>query len=92
ELFRHWTKHALLNAITQPEQFVEIGEALAKSKNIVAGDSVKVSSKRGYILAKAVVTKRIKTLTIDGKPVDTIGIPCHWGFEGETRKGFLANT
>jgi len=92
ELFRHWTKHALLNAIAQPEQFVEIGEALAKAKNIAAGDSVKVSSKRGYILAKAVVTKRIKTLTIDGKPVDTIGIPCHWGFEGETRKGFLANT
>jgi formate dehydrogenase (quinone-dependent) catalytic subunit len=24
--------------------------------------------------------------------VPTIGIPCHWGFEGATRKGFLANT
>ncbi|WP_410736341.1 hypothetical protein, partial [Citrobacter freundii] len=29
ELFRHWTKHALLNAIAQPDQFIEIGEALA---------------------------------------------------------------
>jgi predicted molibdopterin-dependent oxidoreductase YjgC len=53
---------------------------------------VKVMSKRGFIKAKAVVTKRLQTLTIDGKQVDTIGIPCHWGFEGATRKGFLANT
>lgn len=92
ELFRHWTKHALLNAIAQPEQFVEIGSQLAEEKGIQAGDSVKVSSKRGYIKAKAVVTKRLKRLTIDGKAVDTIGIPCHWGFEGAARKGFLANT
>ncbi|WP_409311020.1 formate dehydrogenase-N subunit alpha [Pectobacterium sp. B1J-3] len=92
ELFRHWTKHARLNAIVQPEQFVEIGEALAEQKGIRAGDTVKLSSKRGYIKAKAVVTKRIRTLMIEGKPVETIGVPCHWGFEGTTQKGFMANT
>ncbi|WP_282604093.1 molybdopterin dinucleotide binding domain-containing protein, partial [Pantoea ananatis] len=92
ELFRHWTKHARLNAIVQPEQFIEIGESLANEKGIAAGDMVKVMSKRGFIKAKAVVTKRLQTLTIDGKRVDTIGIPCHWGFEGATRKGFLSNT
>ncbi|MFE8118224.1 formate dehydrogenase-N subunit alpha [Brenneria goodwinii] len=91
ELFRHWTKHARLNAIAQPEQFVEIGESLAEQKGIRAGDMVKLSSKRGYIKAKAVVTKRIRTLTIEGQPVETIGVPCHWGFEGTTQKGFLAN-
>jgi formate dehydrogenase major subunit/formate dehydrogenase-N alpha subunit len=32
ELFRHWTKHARLNAIAQPDQFIEIGEALAQKK------------------------------------------------------------
>ena len=92
ELFRHWTKHARLNAIVQPEQFIEIGEKLAADKGIVQGDLVRVSTKRGYIKAKAVVTKRIRRLTIDGQDVDTIGIPCHWGYEGSTRKGFLANT
>ncbi|AJW28993.1 formate dehydrogenase [Chania multitudinisentens RB-25] len=92
ELFRHWTKHARLNAITQPEQFIEIGEVLAKEKGIVAGDMVRVVSKRGFIKAKAVVTRRIQPLTIDGQRINTIGIPCHWGFEGATRKGFLANT
>lgn len=92
ELFRHWTKHARLNAIVQPEQFIEIGEALASRKGIAQGDEVRISSKRGFIKAKAVVTKRIRPLLINGSEVETIGIPCHWGFEGETRKGFLANT
>lgn len=92
EHFHFWTKHALLNAIAQPEQFVEIGERLAAEKGIKQGDTVKVSSNRGYIKAKAVVTKRIRTLNVHGREVDTIGIPIHWGFEGAAKKGFLANT
>jgi formate dehydrogenase major subunit len=92
EHFHYWTKHALLNAITQPEQFVEIGEALAQSLGIATGDMVKVSSKRGHIKARAVVTKRIKPMTIEGKPVHHVGIPIHWGFKGVTKPGFLANT
>ncbi|MDM3737048.1 hypothetical protein, partial [Proteus mirabilis] len=54
--------------------------------------TVKVSSKRGYIKAKAVETKRIRTLDVDGRKVDTIGIPIHWGCEGVAVKGFIANT
>ncbi len=92
EHFHYWTKHARLNAIAQPEQFIEIGEALADRLGIGHGDTVKVSSNRGYIKAKAVVTKRLQTLTVNGKPVDTIGIPIHWGFLGAAKKGFLANT
>ena len=34
EHFHFWTKHALINAILQPEEFIEIGEALAKEKGI----------------------------------------------------------
>ncbi|CAI4220384.1 unnamed protein product, partial [Auanema sp. JU1783] len=74
EHFHYWTKHALLNAILQPEQFVEIGESLANKLGIAQGDTVKVSSNRGYIKAKAVVTKRIRTLKANGKDIDTIGI------------------
>jgi len=91
EHFHFWTKHAHLNAIIQPEQFVEIGEALAKELGIAHGDRVKVSSKRGYVKAVAVVTKRIKALTIEGKTVHHVGIPIHWGFKGLTKPGFLAN-
>ena len=39
EHFHTWTKHARLNAIAQPEQFVEISEALAKAKGIANGDT-----------------------------------------------------
>lgn len=53
---------------------------------------MKVSSNRGYIKAKAVVTKRIRTLQVHGQEVDTIGIPIHWGYEGVAKKGFIANT
>ena len=92
EHFHTWTKHARLNAIAQPEQFVEISERLAKAKGIANGDWVRVSSKRGFIKAVAVVTPRLQTLHAGGQEVETVGIPLHWGFEGAARKGYLANT
>ena len=92
EHFHYWTKHALINASLQPEQFVEIGEALAQELGIKAGDKVKVSSKRGFIKAVAVVTKRIRPLKIDGKTIHHVGIPIHWGFKNITQPGFLTNT
>ncbi len=92
EHFHYWTKHALINAILQPEEFVEIGEALAKEKGIAQGGWVRVTSKRGEVVCKAYVTKRIKPMTVDGKPVHVIGAPIHWGFTGQARKGFGANT
>ena len=92
EHFHFWTQHSKINAILQPEHFVEIGEELAKEKGIVAGDKVKVRSNRGYIKAVAVVTKRIKALDVDGQKVHTIGIPLNSGFTGRTKPGFLTNT
>ena len=92
EHFHYWTKHVNINASLQPEQFVEIGEELAKEKGIANGERVVVSSKRGYIKAVAVVTKRIKALDVGGKRVHQIGVPIHWGFTGAAKNGFLANT
>ncbi len=91
EHFHFWTKHALINAILQPEQFIEIGEALAKEKGIAQGGWVRVSSKRGIVVCKAYVTKRIKPMQVDGKPTHVIGVPIHWGFTGQARKGYGAN-
>jgi formate dehydrogenase major subunit len=92
EHFHFWTKHAHVNAVMQPEMFVEMPEALAAEKGIKPGDWVKVWSNRNYLKAKAVITKRLPTLTIDGKKVHVVGIPIHWGFMGEAKKGFGANT
>ncbi len=91
EMFSSWTSHNHINASLQPEQFIEIGEVLAKEKNISNGERVVVSSNRGYIKAVAMVTKRIKALQVNGRTVHQIGIPYHWGFKGATKKGYLAN-
>lgn len=92
EHFHFWTKHVWVNAVLQPEFFVEISEQLAAEKNIQKGGWVKVSSNRGSVYAKAVVTKRIKPLICDGKTVHVVGIPLHWGFTGAARKGFGPNS
>ncbi len=92
EHFHYWTKNVQTSAIIQPQQFVEIGEELAKAKGIGHGDVVKVSSNRGFIKAVAVVTKRIPQLDVDGKKVDTVGLPNHWGFVGVAKPGYLVNT
>jgi formate dehydrogenase major subunit len=91
EHFHYWSKHCHINATLQPQQFVEIGEALAKEKGINNGDQIKVRSNRGQIVAVAVVTKRIRPLKVDGKTIHTVGIPIHWGFTGQTKKGYAAN-
>ena len=92
EHFHYWTKNVPIAATLQPEVFVELGEGLAKAKGIRAGDRVVVTSKRGKLTARAVVTKRIKTLKIAGREVETVGVPIHFGFIGVTRKGHLTNT
>ena len=92
EHFHYWTKNVKTSAIIQPQQFVEIGEELAKAKGIKNGEQVKVSSNRGFIKAVAVVTKRIPQLDVDGQKVDTVGLPNHWGFVGVAKPGYLVNT
>ncbi|MDR6285898.1 formate dehydrogenase major subunit [Methylopila jiangsuensis] len=92
EHFHQWTKHVWVNAALQPEFFVEISEELAKEKGIEKGGWVRVWSNRGSLKAKAVVTKRIKPLMVDGRPVHVVGIPQHWGFIGKTKKGHNPNS
>jgi formate dehydrogenase major subunit len=92
EHFHFWTKHTHIESVLQPEAFVEIGEGLAKLRDIKNGDLVVVRSKRGQIKVHALVTKRIQPLTIEGQEVHTVGLPLHWGYEGLTKKSYLVNT
>jgi formate dehydrogenase major subunit len=76
----------------QPEAFVEVPAELAQEKGISNGDRVRVSSKRGKLEVRAVVTKRLGPLQIDGQKIYQIGIPIHWGFVGiNTGQHWLAN-
>ncbi|MBI4594212.1 MAG: formate dehydrogenase-N subunit alpha, partial [Candidatus Rokubacteria bacterium] len=62
--------------------FTELSHELAKELGIANGDMVTVSSPRGKIHVKAMVTNRLKPFTVDGKTVHQIGVPWHWGFNG----------
>jgi formate dehydrogenase major subunit len=92
EHFHYWTKGVHANAVMQPEFFVEISEELAKEKGIRQGGMVRVWSHRGSVKGKAVVTKRLKPLQIDGRTVHTIGCPLNFGFIGEAKKASPINT
>src|SRR6195256_1361920 len=86
------TQHVPHLVQLQPEAFVEIPEQLAREKGIANGDHVRVSSRRGKLEVRALVTKRLGPLTIDGKTVFQIGIPIHWGYVGvNTGRYWLAN-
>jgi len=82
EHYHYWTKNNPMNVQLVPEPFVEIPEELAQERSIQGGDKVKVTSARGTYLAKALVTKRIKSMQIAGKKTYQIGIPIHWGYKG----------
>jgi formate dehydrogenase major subunit len=86
------TQHVERLVKLQPEAFVEIPSALARKKGIETGDMVRVWSKRGKLEVRALVTKRLGPLKIDGREVFQIGIPIHWGFVGiKTGDHWLAN-
>jgi formate dehydrogenase major subunit len=82
EHYHYWTKNNPMNVQLVPEPFVEIPVELAGELRIKGGDTVKVSSARGAYIAKAMVTRRIRPMTIDGKKVYQIGLPIHWGYRG----------
>jgi len=82
EHYHYWTKNNPMNVQLVPEPFVEIPVELADKLSIRGGDKVKVSSIRSHYIAKAMVTRRIKPMKIDGKETFQIGIPIHWGFRG----------
>ena len=70
-----------LNEIA-PEPSIEIPESLGKKLGVKSGDTVKVSSARGELTVKAVVTPRMKPLNIDGTEVTIVWMPYNWGFRG----------
>jgi formate dehydrogenase major subunit len=65
-----------------PEPMVEMPENLAAKLGISTGDLTKVFSARGEVIVKAVVTKRMDTLRINGKEVTIVWMPYNWGHKG----------
>src|SRR5579863_1559665 len=82
EHYHYWTKNNPMNVQLVPEPFVEIPFELAEQMQLKGGEKVKVTSARSHYIAKAMVTRRIRPMKIDGQEMFQIGIPIHWGFRG----------
>jgi formate dehydrogenase major subunit len=65
-----------------PEPVCEVPEKLAEQLRVKTGDRVKVSSARGEVTVKAVVTKRMQVMRIAGQDVPVVWMPYNWGFKG----------
>lgn len=83
----HWQAGAMTRSLPWlvelvPDMFVEISETLARQKGIANGDQVKVSTERGSIQAKALVTSRLKPFNVGGKMIEQVGMPWHFGYAG----------
>jgi formate dehydrogenase major subunit len=96
EHYHYWTKNNPMNVQLVPEPFIEVPAELAQEMGISGGEMLRVTSARATYEAKAMVTKRIKSMQINNKKTYQIGIPIHWGYrgiaedEGKTAKN-LAN-
>ena len=72
-----------LNAL-QPSLFAELSPELAAERNIKHGEWLIISTPRGEIEARAMVTRRMRPLLVSERMVHQIGLPFHWGFQGKS--------
>ena len=66
----------------QPEMFCEISPQLAAEKGLKNGDWATISSARGEIEARVLVTERIRPLQMGHRLIHQVGLPYHWGTAG----------
>jgi len=66
----------------QPELFAEISPQLAAEIGVENGDYMVITTMRGIVEARALVTERNKPLMIDGKMRNTICLPYQFGYKG----------
>jgi formate dehydrogenase major subunit len=71
----------------QPEMFAEISPELATELKINNGHYICIVTLRGAIEARALVSRRIRPLRINGKKMHQVALPYHYGTAGLVRGG-----
>ena len=74
----------------QPELFAEISPELADESGVHNGEMIVVSTPRGEIRARALVTARMRPVMIHGRTLHQVGLPYHFGGRGLV-KGDVVN-
>src|SRR5438067_3874311 len=71
----------------QPEMFAEISPELATELKIKNSEYICIVTLRGAIEARALVSRRIRPLALNGKTVHQVALPYHYGTAGLVRGG-----
>jgi formate dehydrogenase major subunit len=71
----------------QPEMFAEISAELAGELKIKNADHICIVTLRAAIEARALVSRRIRPLHLNGKTVHQVALPYHFGTAGLVRGG-----
>ncbi len=79
-----WLSHL---AELQPEMFMELSPELARELGIRHGENVSVITLRGGIGVRAMVSRRIRPLRLNGKWVHQVALPFHFGSAGPFKGG-----
>ena len=66
----------------QPELFCEVSPALAAERNLRHGGWATVSTARGRVECRVLVTERVPGFKFRGRTFHQIGLPYHWGSTG----------
>jgi formate dehydrogenase major subunit len=66
----------------QPEMFCEVSAALARERGLDNGGWATIITSRTAIEARVLVTERMRSLRVDGRRVEQVGLPYHWGSSG----------
>jgi formate dehydrogenase major subunit len=66
----------------QPELFCELSPELAGEIGSRHGERLRISTPRGSIEARALVTPRIRPLVVDGRLIHQVALPFHYGRHG----------
>jgi formate dehydrogenase major subunit len=66
----------------QPEMFCEVSPELARATGLANGAWATISTARGEIEARVLVTRRLAPLRVGGREIHQIGLPYHWGSRG----------
>jgi formate dehydrogenase major subunit len=74
----------------QPAMFCEVSRELAAERGLMNGGWATLTTARGEIECRVLVTDRMKPLRVRGKLLHTIGLPYHFGLVGRVR-GDAAN-
>jgi formate dehydrogenase major subunit len=65
--------------------FTEVSPELAAEADLEHGDWATITTPRGIVEARVLVTRRMRPLWVEGRRIHQVGLPYHWGHRGRAR-------